>query len=97
MTAQSLLRRLYLRPDAKLKDGEFPSTLPFVANGGAQFIIATHSPILMTYPEASLLSFDGDGIKPIRLEDTSHFQITKGILDSPGRYWKHLLKDDEPG
>jgi predicted ATPase len=67
-----------------------------VREGGAQFVIATHSPILMTYPEACLLSFDGDRVTPTRLEDTSHFQITKGILDNPGRYWKHLLSDDEP-
>jgi predicted ATPase len=68
-----------------------------------QFIIATHSPILLTFPSARLLSFDGSQITPIRLEDTSHFQITKGILDSPGRYWKHLVDgadggdDDEAG
>jgi predicted ATPase len=60
-----------------------------------QFVVATHSPILMTYPGASLLSLDGEGIAPIRLEDTSHFQITKGLLDCPTRYWKHLLSDDE--
>ncbi len=68
-----------------------------VRDGGAQFVIATHSPILMTYPGAALLSFDGGIVGPTRLEDTSHFQITKGILDSPGRYWKHLLNEDKPG
>jgi predicted ATPase len=66
-------------------------------DGDTQFVIATHSPILMTYPEASLLSLDGNGITPTRLEDTTHFQITKGILDNPGRYWKHLLSTDELG
>jgi predicted ATPase len=66
-------------------------------DGGTQFIIATHSTILMTYPGASLLSFDGSGITPTKLEDTSHFQITKGLLDHPERYWKHLLSDEEPG
>ena len=65
-------------------------------DGGTQFIMATHSTILMTYPGASLLSFDGSGITPTKLEDTSHFQITKGLLDHPERYWKHLLSDDEP-
>lgn len=66
-------------------------------SGGVQFVVATHSPILLTFPGASLLSFDGESIAPTRLEDTSHFHITKGILDSPERYWKHLLVDDEPG
>lgn len=66
-----------------------------LARGGdVQFIIATHSPIILTFPDAILLSFDGERIEPIRLEDTSHFHITKGILDSPARYWKHLLSDD---
>jgi predicted ATPase len=66
-------------------------------DGGTQFVIATHSTILMTYPGASLLSFDGSDIKPTQLEDTSHFQITKGLLDHPERYWKHLLSDEDPG
>lgn len=68
-----------------------------VACGGIQFIVATHSPILLTFPGASLLSFDGDRVEPIRFEDTSHYLITKGILEAPGRYWKHLSGDDESG
>ena len=50
--------------------------------GGTQFVIATHSTILMTYPGASLLSLDGSSIKPTQIEDTSHFRITKGLLDA---------------
>lgn len=65
--------------------------------GGTQFIIATHSTILMTYPGASILSFDGGSIVPTQIEDTSHFQITKGMLDHPERYWKHLLSEDDSG
>lgn len=60
-----------------------------------QFIIATHSPILLTFPGASLLSFDDDGLKPTTLEATSHYQITRGILENPGRYWNHLLTEEE--
>jgi predicted ATPase len=61
-----------------------------VAAGKSQFIIATHSPILMTFPGARILAFDNDTIRPVPLEDTSHFQITKGILHNPAVYWKHL-------
>ena len=61
-----------------------------VANGMSQFIIATHSPILLTFPDAQILSFDGDVVREVTLEETSHFQITKGILQNPGVYWKHL-------
>ena len=63
---------------------------PLVAAGKSQFIIATHSPILLTFPGAQILSFDGDLLRPASLEDTSHFQITKGILQNPSLYWKHL-------
>jgi predicted ATPase len=71
-----------------------------VAAGKSQFIIATHSPILLTFPGAQILSFDGDALHPITFEDTSHFQITKGILQNPAVYWKHLQENavdqDEP-
>lgn len=63
-------------------------------SGNVQFVIATHSPIILTFPGATLLAFDGRQIAKTRLEDTSHFQITKGILESPQRYWQHLLADD---
>jgi len=64
-------------------------------SGSVQLIVATHSPIILTFPGATILSFDGDEITRTRLEDTSHFHITKGILDSPQRYWKHLLADED--
>ena len=57
---------------------------------GAQFVIATHSPILLTYPNARILSFDGGLIAPVELTDTPHYQITRGILEHPERYWRHL-------
>lgn len=60
------------------------------ATGKSQFIIATHSPILLTFPGAQILSFDGDALRPVSLEDTSHFQITRGILQNPAVYWRHL-------
>jgi len=61
-----------------------------VATGKSQFIIATHSPILLTFPGAQILAFDGNTIRQVSLEETSHFQITKGILQNPAVYWKHL-------
>ena len=61
-----------------------------VATGKSQFIIATHSPILLTFPGAQILAFDGNTIQQVSLDETSHFQITKGILQNPAVYWKHL-------
>lgn len=62
----------------------------FLESGNTQVFIATHSPILMTFPDATLLEIDATGIHRIRLEETSHYQITRGILAHPERYWKHL-------
>ena len=62
--------------------------------GGSQFIVATHSPILMTFPEASIVSFDEPGLPAVALERTSHFQLTRDILNSPAVFWKHLKGKD---
>ncbi len=86
-------------PEAALSPQRQLSLLVQIARlareGGTQFVIATHSTILMTYPGATLLAFAGSQITPTTLEETSHFQITKGLLDHPERYWKHLLQDEE--
>ena len=59
-------------------------------NRKTQFIIATHSAILLTFPGARIISFDNDRLTAVPLEETKHFQITKGILNNPESYWKHL-------
>jgi predicted ATPase len=46
----------------------------------SQFVIATHSPILMAYPDALILHCGPNGIQPIRYEDTEHFRITRDFL-----------------
>jgi predicted ATPase len=66
-----------------------------VASGKSQFIIATHSPILLTFPGADIVSFDGGVLTRVKLEDTSHYQITRGILYNAESYWKHLRAADD--
>ena len=58
--------------------------------GGSQFIIATHSPILMTFPGARIISFDDPALPLVALEQTTHFQLTRDILNSPAVFWRHL-------
>lgn len=58
----------------------------------SQFVIATHSPILMAYPGAKLLGFGRDGLRETRWEDTEHVQVYKGFLNDPQRWLKHLLE-----
>ena len=62
-------------------------------SGLSQFIIATHSPILLTYPDATIYSFDNGRLEKTTLQETAHYQITRGILDHPERYWRHLRND----
>jgi predicted ATPase len=63
--------------------------------GSAQFIIATHSPILLTFPHADIISFDVAPLRRVTLEETSHYQITRGILEDPARYWRLLRQGDD--
>src|SRR5437667_4919506 len=58
--------------------------------GHAQFLIATHSPIILSYPGAGLLSLDGDSIQELAYRETEHDLITRDFLNSPERFFKHL-------
>jgi predicted ATPase len=69
---------------------EFLILLHSVVEQDSQLIIATHSPILMSYPNALIYSFSEEGILPIAYEDTEHFRVTKAFMDSPERLLKHL-------
>jgi predicted ATPase len=57
----------------------------------SQFIIATHSPILMAYPDACIYSFSAKGIEKIAYEDTEHYRITRDFLANPQRMLRLLL------
>ncbi|RFZ94398.1 AAA family ATPase [Mucilaginibacter conchicola] len=60
-------------------------------SGRAQFLIATHSPILLCYPEATILQFDETGVHETSYEDTEHFSLTKSFLNNPDMYLRHLM------
>lgn len=62
-------------------------------NPQSQFIIATHSPILLAYPNATIYSCDTDQLTQVAYQETQHYQITKNFLDHPERYLKYLFKD----
>jgi len=61
---------------------------------GAQFIIATHSPILMAFPDATILNFDASGINPIDYDDVEHVAVTRSFLENPQAYLRHLMRDE---
>jgi predicted ATPase len=63
-----------------------------VEHRASQFIIATHSPILMAYPNALIYRLAATGIERVVYEDTEHFRITRDFLASPERFFKRLFR-----
>ncbi|ACD94164.1 AAA family ATPase [Trichlorobacter lovleyi] len=59
----------------------------------SQFIIATHSPILLSYPDAKILHLDEHGISEISYEETEHFSITRSFLNNYKKLLPTLLED----
>ncbi|WP_341285392.1 AAA family ATPase [Priestia megaterium] len=92
-------RALYLldEPEAALSPARQLSLLKIIhdlsTKSNAQFIIATHSPILLGYPDATILSFDGEQIEKTSYEMTEHYQITKYFLENRKGMLKELFKE----
>lgn len=57
----------------------------------SQFLIATHSPILMAYPDAWIYQIGEDGFERVEYEDTEHYRVTRSFLENPGKYLDELL------
>jgi predicted ATPase len=57
----------------------------------SQFILATHSPILLAYPNAKILRFDGTGISAVKFEDTEHYTVTRDFLNNYPRRLDRLF------
>ncbi len=61
---------------------------------GAQFIISTHSPLLMAFPSATIYEFDADGAAAVAFDDVEAVGLWRGFLESPDRMFRHLFADD---
>lgn len=81
-------------PEAALSPLKQLSLIVFILevlkNNNSQFIIATHSPILMGIPGAVLYEIQEDAIQQVEFTDTEHYRITKTFLDNPQAYLRHL-------
>ena len=66
--------------------------LKSMVDQNGQFIIATHSPILMAYPGAQILSFDGGSIHPEAFESLEHVVTMRTFLNNPQAYLRHLME-----
>jgi predicted ATPase len=58
---------------------------------GCQFLIATHSPIVLAYPAATIYMLAEDGIAEVAYEDTEHYSLTRDFLNDRERYLRELF------
>ena len=61
---------------------------------GPQFIIATHSPILLGIPGAEILSFDEGEVRPCRYEETESYQVTEMFMNNREKLTERLLRNE---
>jgi predicted ATPase len=90
-------RGLYLldEPEAALSPQSqlaFLSMLKASIDDGSQFVIATHSPILMAVPDAVILSFDSVPVRSVAFEELEHVSLLRDYLASPERFLRHLWR-----
>lgn len=86
-------------PEAALSPSRQLSALTLIdrlVRKNSQFIIATHSPILMAYPRAKILLFTEAGIQEVKYEETDHYKVAKDFLNHKDQMLEVLLeKNDE--
>lgn len=92
---------LYLmdEPEAALSPSrqlQFLALLHQYVGAGCQFIIATHSPIILAYPDATIYLLDGAPPRRVAYRDTEHYQVTRDFLLHPDRSLAILLDDTPP-
>lgn len=61
----------------------------------SQFIIATHSPILMAFPNAEILQFSELGIEKVKYYETEHYKTTKLFIEEPEKMLHHLIDSND--
>lgn len=86
---------LYLldEPESPLSPTKQLALISMIKNmekDNSQFIIATHSPILMAIPGATIISFDEYPIREVNYDDLEHVNITRDFLNDPQRYLRYL-------
>jgi predicted ATPase len=59
----------------------------------AQFVIATHSPILLTLPGATIFSIEEGQLREVGYRETEHFKLTRDFLNAPERFHRHLFRN----
>jgi predicted ATPase len=60
---------------------------------GSQFVISTHSPVLLGYPGATIYALSDSGIAKVRYEQSEVFELTRSFLDDRDQFLRHLFED----
>ncbi|WP_291113528.1 hypothetical protein [Hydrogenophaga sp.] len=63
-----------------------------LVNEGSPFVIATHLPLPMAYPDACICQCGAEGVAPVAHEDTEHVRVTRDVLADPQRMLRGLLE-----
>ena len=63
-----------------------------LASNNSQFIIATHSPILMSLPNSEIFEISDDGIISVNYKNTQHYQVTRSFLENPDKFFHYILE-----
>jgi len=83
-------------PEAALSPTRLMTFMSIINNlersGRAQFLIATHSPMLLCYPNSQIFNFGEDGLKETCYEETEHYRLTRGFLENPDAYFRFLFE-----
>ena len=69
------------------------SAMDKLVKNNSQFIISTHSPILMAYPGAEILELSEAGIRSVDYRETEHYQVTRRFLENPEKMLHYLLEE----
>jgi len=69
------------------------SRMKQLIDDSSQFIVATHSPILLAFPGAVIYQIDDTGISEVSYRETEHYTITKSFLENPDRMLSELFAD----
>ena len=83
-------------PEAALSPSRLMTLLVHIhelVQNNSQFIIATHSPILMSYPGAEVYLLSEDGVCSVDYRKTEHYQLTRRFLENPEKMLHYLLED----
>jgi predicted ATPase len=67
--------------------------LKHALDDGSQFVIATHSPLLMATPDATILSFDEAPVRRVAYEDVDSVTLVRDFLQAPERYLRRIWAD----